>query len=351
MLLLSVYVFIALGFSFLCSIAEAVILSVTTAYISLLEQEGRPSGGLLRKLKGEINSTLAAILTLNTIAHTVGAAGAGAQAAVVFGSAAVGVASAILTLLILVFSEIIPKSLGAVHWRVLAPGTAYVLRLLIWMLYPFVKMSEWLTRGMVGKQTLQGFSRDEFAAMAELGEQEGQLAQYESRILRNLFVLRETRVTDVMTPRTVVFALSEADTVADYFDQHSNVRFSRIPVYRGDLEQITGFVLRSDLLLAQARGNTDTSLSTYCRKLPVLPETASLFTAFDASVSMRAHILLVVDEYGGMSGIVTLEDIVETLLGLEIIDEGDAAPDMQELARRLWRRRARDMGLDVDGKE
>ncbi len=351
MLLLSIYVLVALGFSFLCSIAEAVILSVTTAYISVLEQEGRPSGSLLRKLKEEINSTLAAILTLNTIAHTVGAAGAGAQAAVVFGSAAVGVASAILTLLILVFSEIIPKSLGAAHWRLLAPGTAYVLRLLIWILYPFVKMSAWLTRGMAGEQTLQGFSRDEFAAMAELGEQEGQLAQHESRILRNLLVLRETRVTDVMTPRTVVFAMNEADTVADYFDQHGNVRFSRIPVYRGDLDQITGFVLRSDLLLAQARGNTDKPLSTYCRKLPALPETSSLSTVFDTTVSMRAHILLVVDEYGGMSGIVTLEDIVETLLGLEIIDEGDAASDMRELARRLWRRRARDMGLDLDGKD
>ena len=196
MFLLITYVLFALVFSFLCSIAEAVILSVTSAYVALKEKDGKPSGTLLRKLKAEINKPLAAILTLNTIAHTVGAVGAGAQAVVVFGSAYLGVASAVLTLLILVVSEIIPKTLGAHHWRKLAPATAYGLRFLIWLLYPFVLLSEKLTGGITKGTTLSGFSRREFAVMADLGAEEGQLAKRESEILKNLLQLRKIRIQD-----------------------------------------------------------------------------------------------------------------------------------------------------------
>ena len=348
MVLLFTYVFIALGFSVLCSIAEAVILSVTTPYITLMQQEGRRAGALLGSLKEDINSPLAAILTLNTIAHTVGAAGAGAQAAHVFGSAYVGIASAVLTLLILVFSEIIPKSLGAHYWKQLAPTTAHVLQGLIWLLYPFVKLSAVLTRGLSHGPGLTGFNREELAAMAELSAREGQLAQQETVILQNLLRLRETRVTDAMTPRTVVFSLADKLTVEEFFWKYGSERFSRIPIYSDDPEHLNGFVLRSDLLLAQARGNTGSRLSNYRREMSALPASSSLSHAFDEFLRQRAHIMTVVDEYGGVGGILTLEDILETLLGLEIIDEGDATADMQVLARKLWRKRAREMGLGVE---
>jgi CBS domain containing-hemolysin-like protein len=348
MLLLITYVIIALGFSFLCSIAEAVILSVTTPYITLMQQRSRRAGTLLAALKQDLNSTLAAILTLNTIAHTVGAAGAGAQAAKVFGNAYVGVASGILTLLILVFSEIIPKTLGAHYWKQLAPATAYALRGLIWILYPFVKLSELLTLGLTHGPGLTGFNREELAAMAELSAEEGQLEQQETMILKNLLRLRDSRVTDAMTPRTVIFSLPENISVEEFFWKYGSERFSRIPIYGEEPGHLNGFVLRSDLLLAQARGNTDTRLSTYRREISALPVSSTLSQAFDEFLRQRAHIMIIVDEYGGIAGILTLEDILETLLGLEIVDEGDANTDMQKLARRLWKKRARAMGLEIE---
>lgn len=348
MLLLITYILIALVFSFLCSIAEAVILSVTTAHIALLEKDGKKSGRLLRNLKANINKPLAAILTLNTIAHTVGAAGAGAQATKVFGNAYLGIASVILTLLILIFSEIIPKTLGAHYWRQLAPVTAISLKGLIWLLYPFVKLSELLTRGLTHTPNLTGFSRKEFVAMAELSAKEGQLGQQESIILKNLLRLRKTEIADAMTPRTVVFSLPETLRVEEFFHKYDQIRFSRIPIYAENQDAVTGFVLRSDLLLAQARGNSDSPLSKYCRALPALLAKMSLSQAFDEFIRLRAHIMLVVDEYGGLKGLLTLEDLIETVLGLEIVDEGDDEVDMQQLARRLWRRRAKEMDLDLD---
>lgn len=348
MVLLITFVLVALVFSFLCSIAEAVLLSITVPYVALLEKRGKPSGAMLRSLKMEISKPLSAILTLNTIAHTIGAAGAGAQVAIVFGNAYLGAASVVLTLLILVLSEIIPKTLGAHHWRRLAPATAYGLKFLIWILYPFVVLSEKITGRMTDGPTLSGFSRQEFAAMAELSAEEGELAERESEVLKNLLLLRETRVKDAMTPRPVVFSLAERTTVGTFFDAHESVRFSRIPLFPDDPDQTDGFVLRSDLLLAQAKGDVDTPLAHFKRPLPVVPELLSLAQAFNRLLRVRAHIVQVVDEYGGLAGILTLEDIIETLLGLEIVDEGDAAVDMQEHARRLWRRRAREMGLDID---
>lgn len=347
MTLLIIYVVFALVISFLCSIAEAVLLSVTTAHISVLEQEGKESGPLLRELKGDINKPLAAILTLNTIAHTVGAVGAGAQAVLVFGSTWLGLVSALLTLMILVFSEIIPKTLGATYWRTLSGVTAYGLKLLIRLLYPFVMMSELLTRGLSHDMKIEGFSREEFAAMADLGEQEGQLEERESRILKNMFLLHETAVTDVMTPRPVVFSLPESLTVRDYFDKHYDSRFSRIPVYSDDDEIFTGFVLKDDLLLAQARKNTDSILKTYRRDLHTLSDKYSLSDAFDEVLHQRAHIMVIIDEYGGMEGIITMEDILETLLGLEIMDESDKTADMQQYARRMWKKRAQEMGISL----
>lgn len=350
MLLLIVYVLIALGFSFLCSIAESVILSVTKPYVSLLEREGHGAGRVLRRLKDDINAPLAAILTLNTVAHTAGAAGAGAQAAAVFGSNYLGVASAVLTLLILVFSEIIPKTLGALYWRQLAPVTAYTLRYLVWVLKPFVWLSDWLTRGMTKGPTLTGFSREEFAVMAELGEAEGQLEQRETSILHNLFfTLRDHTVREVMTPRTVVFSLSQDLTVDEAYSEVEKSRFSRIPVYeQGDPDHVVGFVLKQDLLLAYARGEGQQQLKSLSRDLLMVPETAAIYQVFHKMLARRLQISAVVDEYGSMEGLVTLEDVLETLLGEEIVDEADKTPDRQELAKRLWRWRSKRYGLRVD---
>ncbi len=347
MTLLFLYVFVALGFSFLCSIAEAALLSVTPAYIALLEQKGQRAGTLLRHFKHDVNRPLAAILTLNTIAHTVGAAGAGAQAANVFGNQYVGLASAILTLLILVFSEIIPKTLGAVYWRQLGPAVAHFLKYLIFLLYPFVILSEKLTRHLSGTRQVAGMTREEFSAMAELGAREGQLASRESRILKNLLRFRAMRSRDVMTPRTVIFSLPQTLRVSEFFEHYADPRFSRIPLYDDNPDEINGFVLRGDLLLAQARGEQQRTLKEFRRHLLAVPDSASVFTVFDYLLDHRAHILLVVDEYGTPRGLVTLEDVLETLIGFEIVDENDHNVDMQALARDLWEKRARSMGLPI----
>ena len=347
MTLLIIYVFIALGFSFYCSIAEAVLLSISRPYISLMENENPKKGQLLKTLKDDINKPLAAILSLNTIAHTMGAAGAGAQATAVFGNAYLGIISGILTLLILVFSEIIPKTLGAHYWRQLAVPVARTLKLLIWLLYPLVWLSEKLTQGLTHGEVLK-ITRNEMAAMAEVGEKEGQLQSNESRILKNLFLLRETSIRDIMTPRSVVFSLSAQLKVSNYFDMHDSVRFSRIPIYNKHHDNILGFVLRSDLLLAQARGNTENALANYRRDIKALSDKTSVLDAYETLLNTRGQILLVIDDFGVMLGIATLEDILETLLGLEIVDESDTIPDMQQLARRLWRKRAQEMGLDTE---
>lgn len=348
MLLLIIYVLIALIFSFICSIAEAVLLSVTNAHIAILEKEKQPSGVILKRLKADVNKPLAAILTLNTVAHTTGAVGAGAQAAVVFGSAYVGVASAVLTLLILIFSEIIPKTIGASYWRELAPATAFVVKFITWLLFPFVWFSEKITTGMTRRSTLTGFSRKEFSAMAELSAEEGQIEDDESTILKNLLLLRETGIQSVMTPRTVVFCLSENLLVEEFFHKYDQTSFSRILIHSGDQDDIIGFVIRRDLLLAQARGNFKNKLKKYRRDIAVLLNTVSLSHAFSEMLRQRAQIMLVVDEYGTVKGIVTMEDLFETLLGLEIMDEYDKTEDMQQLARQNWRKKARKKGFNID---
>ena len=222
-----------------------------------------------------------------------------------------------------------------------------MLKYLVWLLYPFVLLSEKLTGGFAESPTLTGYSREEFTAMAEISAQEGKITQQELNMLKNILKLQKTMVRHAMTPRSVVFSLPEDLTVEEFIHKYDHTRFSRIPVYAKDLEHINGFVLRSDLLLAQTRGNTRNTLRNYRRELPVLLDSMSLSLAFDTLIRKRSHILLVVDEYGSVKGILTLEDVLETILGLEIVDEGDKTVDMQKLARRLWKQRARKMGLDT----
>jgi CBS domain containing-hemolysin-like protein len=343
--LLLLYVALALGVSFLCSIMEAVLLSVTPSYVAALEREEDPIGERLHQMKENIDRPLSAILSLNTIAHTVGAAGAGAQAAVVFGEAYTGVIAAILTLLILVFSEIIPKTLGAVYWRTLAP---FVVRLLVpttLSMWPLVKLSQGLTYLLSQDDDEAAFSREEFTAMAELGEEEGVFEEKESRILRNLFRFNSLRVKDVMTPRTVVFDLAENQTIGDVVEEHDEFRFSRIPVYDEAPDDVTGYVLKDEMLLRAAQEEHDVLLEDIAREILVVRETLPLPDLLERLLDRLEHIALVVDEYGGVAGVVTMEDVVETLLGLEIVDEADSVEDMQALARQQWFKRARDLGV------
>ena len=349
MLLLLIYVLIALGFSFLCSIAEAVILSVSPAYISSLKHKGRPSGALLERLSKDINKPLAAILTLNTIAHTMGAAGAGAQAAAVFGDAYLGVISAVLTLLILVFSEIIPKTLGATFWRQLAPSTAFFLKYLILVLIPFVKMSELLTRGFKEDSPLRGLNRTELQLMAKLSADEGQLATQEVAFVQNVLNLHQLQVKQAVTHRTQIFSVDEDTTVEVFFHKHSGIEYSRIPVYEdNDNEKITGYVMRADLLVAHARGNDNKTLKEYVKPLVTLLGTMPLSSTFNYFIENHVHMLLVVDEYGGIEGILTLEDLLERLLGIDIIDEKDNTVSMKKLARIMAKRREKILAGTVE---
>ena len=348
MMLLFFYLALALGVSFLCSIMEAVLLSITPAFAAALEASAPRSGALVRRLKVDIDRPLSAILSLNTIAHTVGAAGVGAQALVVFGRGSVALTSAILTLCILVLSEIIPKTLGAVYWRRLAVPTARLLLVWIGLLYPLVYLSQILTRLISRSRTTGTVSREEVRALADLGLEEGVLREHESRILKNLLRLGRLKADSVMTPRPVMFTLPEDRTVREVLSELQEIRFSRIPITGRDPDDICSFVLKSDILLNASLGDLDTTLRDLGRKILVVPETATLVGLFEQVLDRREHIALVVDEYGGVSGLVTMEDIVETLLGLEIVDETDSIVDMQELARRKWAERARAMGLITD---
>lgn len=349
MTLLIIYVVVALGVSFMCSIMEAVLLSVSPSFAAQAASDGAPYGRRLKALKDEIDRPLAAILSLNTIAHTVGAAGAGAQAAIVFGSAYLGLASAVLTLLILVLSEIIPKTVGALYWRPLIPIVVRTVGPVIWMMWPLVKMAEWITRLIARNRGHVTLRRDEFAALTRVGATEGVLRDDESRMMRSLLRFGELRARDVMTPRTVVSHVEAGTTVGDLFRQHPEMRFSRLPVTVNGMDQTIGFVLRSDLLQAAAMGRGDAAVDEFLRPLPAVPDGTSLRDLFDRLLAGNTHMALVVDEFGGAEGLVTVEDVIETLLGLEIVDEADTVRDMQVLARERWAARAREMGLlDAD---
>ncbi|MFK7815972.1 MAG: hemolysin family protein [Gammaproteobacteria bacterium] len=349
MSLLLFYLFLAIGVSFFCSIAEAVLLSIRPSYIATLEQKNKPSGLVLKKLRDNVDLPLAAILTANTIAHTVGAAGVGAQATIVFGSGYLGITSAVLTLLILIFSEIIPKTLGATYWKQLAPVMGVLITWLTRALYPLVWLSEKLTRLLSrSNANASTFSRDEITAMAKIGKQEGLLDGKEHKIIANLMKLNLLSVRDIMTPRLVIFSAQEDMTVETYFTSHSDKPFSRIPIYGQNRDEIKGYVMKNDLLIAQARDEFSKQLSEFRRDFVVVPDKLSASDIYDRLMHEKSHISLVVDEYGTVQGLVTLEDVVETLIGLEIVDESDTVEDMQLLANKRWRERMNDFGIDPD---
>lgn len=352
MTLLILFLLLALVVSFLCSISEAVLLSVRPTYVATLERTGHRGAKPLRRLQENLDRPLAAILTANTIAHTVGAAGVGAQATQVFGNQALGITSAVLTLLILVISEIIPKTIGAVHWKRLAPPFGILIEGLTRFLLPFVWLSEKLTRLIARSGASEiNFSRDEMEAMAEIGAEEGLLEEKELNIVSNLMRLHRLSIRDIMTPRTVVFSVADNMTVQEFFDDHSVKPFSRIPLFGANTDDISDYVLRSDLLMAQARDEFDRPLSDFKRSFLILPDLISASDAFDRLMHEKSQIALVIDEYGTMQGLVSLEDVIETLIGLEITDELDTIEDMQALAYRRWRERMQAIGIDPESLE
>ena len=337
----------ALVLSFLCSIAEAVLLSASPTYAESIKETKPETARLLAEQKLDIDRPLAAILTLNTIAHTVGAIGVGAEAGALWGSLGVGIASSVMTLLVLFLSEIIPKTIGAVYWRNLAGPTVQGLRLLMKALMPIIFLTELTTKIVPRKTKSDPVTREEIAAVAEMSEESGELRGVETRILKNLLSLNVLTAADIMTPRTVIIAFDQTLTVQELLARHEHLPVSRLPIYEDSIDRVTGFVLKSDLLLADANDKSDVPLTEFRRDLAAMPETATLSAMFERFMQGRDHLALVVDEYGGTAGVVSMEDLVETLLGVEIVDEADEVEDMQRLARQHWANRAARLGFQI----
>ena len=336
------YFFLALGVSFICSTLESVILSVTHSHIGTLVKTNHRSGKLLQALKDDINRPLAAILTLNTIANPVGAAGVGAQALHVFGSGAVALATGILTFCILIFSEIIPKTIGATYWRKLASPSAYLIRILMVITFPFV----WLSKALSAKLTpdedeIKKVSREEITAMAEMGEDEGSIDEQESDIIENLFRLKEMNVDEILTPRSVIFALEDNQTVGQVMDAHEDINFSRIPIFHENIDEIIGIVYKDTLLETMADDYFEKSMADIVDPVDWVYEEQTVESVLNKFTKTRSHMFIVKDEFGGTTGLVTLEDCIETLLGVEIMDESDEVADMRELAKDQLRQKRR----------
>jgi CBS domain containing-hemolysin-like protein len=351
--LLLTFFAISIVFSFLCSLWEAVLLSITPHYAQVRTSEGAAIGRHLEDFKLNIDRPLAAILTLNTIAHTAGAIGVGNQAARIWADAnpavTMFIVPAVMTLAILVLSEIVPKTIGAVHWQRLAPFTVHSLRALMLVLAPFVWMSQLLTRSVKQGADKPVLTRNDFLAMAEIGAREGVFEDRERHIISNLLGFGSVQVRDVMTPRTVVAAVAEERPVDEFYRTGRFMRFSRIPTFhRNSMDRITGYVLKNDVLVAMIEGRGEEPLSALRRDIVAVGEGHSITDLFRVLMERQEHVALVVDDFGGMAGIVTMEDAIETLLGLEIVDETDATTDMRVLAQRHRARRARALGLVDD---
>ena len=339
MLLLFFYLFLALFVSFLCSIMEAVLLTTPQSFLIVKNEEGNTWAKTFVSLKTNIDKPLSAILSLNTVAHTIGAAGVGAQAVKLFGEASFGIISAILTILILVITEIIPKTIGARYWRNLAKISSRIIQFMIIITYPLVVMSAVITNLISSKKQEQTTSREEIAALANIGADEGVFSNKEHKIIQNLLRLKNVKVTEIMTPRVVVAVADEKLYLKDFFANKDYLKFSRIPIYSDNDENITGYVFRQEVFEKLAEGQHELKLKDVKRKIAVFPNSIVLFTLWEKLLEKKEHIALIIDEYGGLDGIVTMEDIIETLLGLEIIDETDTIVDMQKYARDRWKER------------
>jgi CBS domain containing-hemolysin-like protein len=339
MILLLFYLFLALFVSFLCSIMEAVLLSTPNSFLIVKEGSGNSWAKLFMKLKSNIDKPLSAILSLNTVAHTVGAAGVGAQAVRVFGDQYFGIVSAILTILILVITEIIPKTIGARYWRKLARASSFIINAMIFITYPLVVISAVITKAISRNQQEQTTSREEIAALASIGANEGVFTEKEYKIIQNILKLKNVKVTEIMTPRVVVAVADENLSLVEFLKNKDYLKYSRIPVYTENEENITGYVFRQEVFEKLAEDRHELKLRDIRREIVIVPESIVLFSLWEKLLEKKEHIALIVDEYGGLDGIVTMEDIIETLLGLEIVDEKDTIADMQKFARERWKAR------------
>ncbi|HSP11290.1 MAG TPA: CNNM domain-containing protein [Salegentibacter sp.] len=347
--LLIFYAFISIFFSFLCSILEAALLSFTPSYIKVKKREGKDYADTLAHFKRDIDRPLIALLTVNTIAHTVGAILVGVQAEKAFGDGTniVGIVSAVMTLAILILSEIIPKTIGATYWQSLGNFTATTLNLMIFPLkYTGILWLMMLTTKLIGKSAhVTSMSREEFAAITDTAEEEGVFEESETTVIKNLLVFKSVEAKDVMTPYSVAVTENEDTSIEDFHRSHKNLKFSRIPVYKGKPNNITGFILKDDVLEEMIDGKGPEPLSSLRREIFMIPANTPIPELFERFIQERGQITMVVDEFGNTVGLVTMEDIIETLLGLEIMDESDNIEDMQLLARKSWERRAKRLGL------
>lgn len=339
--LLLLYFFGAVGISFLCSILESVLLSVNIPYVSVLEREGNKAAKILRKHKENINVSIASILILNTIANTLGAAAVGAQAKSIYGSEAVFYVSAVLTFAILFFSEIIPKTIGAVYWKQLAPAAAYIIRFFIWVTYPIILLTLFVTNRISKDDDSMSLSKEELLESALLSEGEGVLGEQESDVIENILLLDKIKIGEILTPRTVVFALDCSRTIKDIVEQEADIfKFSRIPVYKDSIENITGMVMTKKIF-QQALEDDSATLSSIQKDIFKISENIPVSRALNLFIKKKEHMFLVLDSYDQTEGIVTLEDCVETILGVEIVDESDSHADMREVAKQKMRLKRR----------
>jgi CBS domain containing-hemolysin-like protein len=352
--ILILYATVSIFFSFLCSILEAVLLCVTPTFINVKKKEGKAFATELEELKKDVDKPLIAILTLNTIAHTVGAILVGVQAEQlpykfeVFGINMVGIVSAIMTILILVVSEIIPKTIGATYWKGLSGFTAKALKVLIFPLkWTGILWILQLTTKLIGSKGAHGsvLTREDFTTMADIATEVGVFLVFESLIIRNLLNFKKVKAKHIMTPRTVLVLVDETETIKEYYERNKDFRFSRIPLYSNKLDNITGYFLKDDLLLALVEGKGDNILSSIKREIIVTSRDIAIPILFETLIEKQEHLALVVDEFGSVSGLVTQEDVIETLLGFEIIDESDNITNLQSLARKRWEQRAKNIGL------
>ncbi len=333
MSLLLLYFSIAIVISFICSVLEAVLLSVNMPYVSLLEKKHPKAASLLYKHKTNINKSIASILILNTLAHTFGAAGVGAQAELIFGSSAVFYVSVILTLAILFLSEIIPKTFGTLYWKELAPLAAYIINFFIWLTYPLIVISLFLTRRMAKDKETQGsLSKAELIASTLLSEDDGIIDEHESDVIENVLLLDDIKVKEILTPRSVVYGIDGNKTIQDIIANEDLFQFSRIPVYHESIDTITGIVL-TKRIFQQAMQDDTIAINDLKSEIFTINENIPVSKALDLFIKKKEHIFLVVDSYDQTEGIITLEDCVETILGVEIMDESDTIEDMREYAK------------------
>ncbi len=348
MTLLLIYLFIALITSFICSIVEASLLSTPLSYLKAKHDQGNKAATTFIRFKDDIDKPLSAILSLNTVAHTVGAAGVGAQATIVFGDAYFGIVSAVLTILILVFTEIIPKTLGANYSKELMGITAKTVKIMMFITYPLVVISGILTRALSRKEKELTTSREEISVLASIGTQEGIFADKENKIIQNLIRLKSIKISEIMTPRIVVVIANEDMTLQEFLKNKDFLHFSRIPIYEGNRDNVTGYVFRELVFEKLAEDQFDLKLKDIRRDIVTFPQKTTLFNAWEELLNRKEQISLISDEYGGMAGIATLEDIIETLLGFEIVDEKDQVEDMQQYAMDRWKAKQKKYKMLLD---